>query len=373
MKYKKTLAFVVVLVLVLNLAVYSFATGNPTVFASDVNAAAGKVIFIPIQIKGNSGLMGFKITVLFDSDILIPRTVSRGSVTEQGMFENSIDTGEKTSFDIVWNNTSEIKEDGTLAVIGFTCSDKATGQTELKIGYSPEDTFNEKYENAALECKNGMIDFSGEIRTDERADRREVTPEDIVLAVETVQGDPQIKPTPAVMEAINSLLSQITGNPENYFTSPDEINAAYTEAVKESFVKEVLNVVDETKVVEVIQNALTLIGADSVETVPEDMKIDFINHIELELKEELPEVKELSDFISKADEITVIAQLYSEANAIIEKRNSITGKITDYVTKNLAIWAMCIVGAILIISTVILSNVIITKKKKSRAKSKDEN
>lgn len=362
MKYKKTLAFVVVLVLVLNLAVYSFATGNPTVFASDVNAAAGKVIFIPIQIKGNSGLMGFKITVLFDSDILIPRTVSRGSVTEQGMFENSIDTGEKTSFDIVWNNTSEIKEDGTLAVIGFTCSDKATGQTELKIGYSPEDTFNEKYENAALECKNGMIDFSGEIRTDERADRREVTPEDIVLAVETVQGDPQIKPTPAVMEAINSLLSQITGNPENYFTSPDEITGSYTEALKETFVEDVLGTVGEEKVLEIIQSALDLTGADSVESIQEDKQIDFINNVETAIKEELPDAKELSDYIPADDEKAIISGLFEEAKNRFDKDDSLTGKLKASFSEKKAVWIACIVAGIIAAAGIIF--MVIRKIKK---------
>lgn len=370
MKYKKIFALIVSLVLIWIFSAVGFASKSPTVYISDFNAKPGDAVFIPIQIKDNPGIMGFRITLKYDPKILTPRAVSKGTVTQAGMFEDSVSSSDKGSFDIVWNNVKEIKDDGTLAVAGFTCSGKAADQTEIEISYSQDDTFNEKYENVVFECKNGLIDFTGTAAESERTDKREVTPEDIVIAVETVQGDPQITPTNAVMESVNSLLSQITGNPEPYFSSPDEITASYTQAVKETFVKDVLNTVDETKVAEVIQNALSLTGADSVENVPEDMRVDFINNIETGLKKEMPDIKELSDYISQEDEIPAIAQLLEGANEEIEKSNSAIGKITASASRNPAIWAACIAGGVILIAMIILLIIKSAKKKATKANNK---
>ena len=366
MKYKKILSLIISLVLILIISVNGFAVKTATVYAGDINALPGDAIFIPIQIKDNPGLMGFKITVSFDSKVLTPRVVSRGTVTEKGMFENSVGAGEESSFDIVWNNTSETKMNGTIAVVSFNCSSKAENSTEIALGFSQENTFNEKYEDVPLTCENFNLVFDGSAETSERTDKREVSPEDIVLAVEAVQGDPQITPTAAVMESVNSVLSQITGNPEPYFNSPDEITVSYNDAVKETFAKDVLQVVEAEKVAEIVQNALNLTGAGLIDEIPEDMRSDFINNVESALKEEKSDVKELSDYISQEDEILAINNLFEDAQKEIEKNNSPVAKITDSISKKPTMWTASIVGAIITIAVVILLIIKLAKKKRTK-------
>ncbi len=367
MKYKKIFALIISLVLIWSVSIIGFAAKEATVYVSDVNANPGEAVFIPVQIKNNPGIMGFRITIAYDSKFLVPRAVTKGSVTECGMFESSIGSSENSSIDIVWNNTEEIKKDGTLAVIGFTCLGKAKGQINIELSYTQKDTFNEKYEDVVFECKGGIIDFSGETITNERTDKREVTPEDIVLAVETVQGDPQITPTKAVMDSVNSLLSQITGNPEPYFSSPEEITDSYTEALKESFVKDVLNTVDAVKVQEIIQQALDLTGADSIDSVPEEMRVDFINNVESNLKKELPDVKELSDYIPYNYEIPIISYLFDESKIESQINGSPLEKELSLNSNN---FVFLIIGVG--IALVVLAFALLIKKKGNRKISNKE-
>lgn len=364
MRYKKIFALIVSLVLIWIFSAVGFASKSPTVYISDVNAKPGDALFIPIQIKDNPGIMGFRVTLKYDPNVLTPRAVSKGTVTQAGMFEDSVGASDKGNFDIVWNNTKEIKDDGTLAVAGFTCSGKAADQTEIEIGYSQDDTFNEKYENVVFECKNGLIDFTGAATESERTDKREVTYEDIVLAVETVQGDPQITPTKAVMDSVNSLLSQMTGDPEPYFNSPEEITPAYIESAKETFIKDIVSKVEPEKVVEIIQNALVLSGADSIESIPDDRKVDFVNNVESGLKEELPDVKDLSDYISQDDEVIAVSDLLEKANEEIAKSNSPIAKISGLFSQHQALWIISI--AVVIIILILIALIVYSKSRRKK-------
>lgn len=345
------------------------AAPKAEVYIENTSAKSGSVIFVPLYIKNNPGLMGFRITVRYDVEVLSPRAASRGTVTESGMFEDSVGSSEDASIDVLWNNTKEIKKDGTLAILGFDCSAKATEKTKLEISFSQEDTFNEKYENIVLDCKSATIDFSGEAETSTRKDKREVTDEDIVLAVETVQGDPQIPPTHAVMESVNSLLSHLTGDADPYFNSPDEISESYKEAVKETFVQDVLDAVEVSKVQEIVQNALDRTGATSIETIPEEKQIDFINEVESALREEAPDLKKLSGYIAQEEEMTAIGQLVKEAGKEAEKNDSAIAEISASVSKHPTVWIVCIAGGVpLCILIAMLLYKKIKNKSKTRAK-----
>lgn len=365
MKYKKILAVVISLVLIWLLPIAAAAAKEPTVYAGTVNAKPGDAVFIPIQIKDNPGLMGFRLALSYDPGVLAPRAVSRGSVTQSGMFEDGIVSGKDTSFDIVWNNTEQTNENGTLAIIGFTCFDKAKDSTEIKIAYKQEDTFNEKYEDVKLRCESIKLDFSESAEPIAREDKREVTSEDIVLAVETVQGDPQITPTTAVMDSVNALLSQLTGDPKSYFNSPGEITDSYKTAVTETFVESVLDSVEVTKVQEIIQDALNLVGAASVESIPEDRRADFIRSIESALKDQAPDVKELSDYVSQADELTALSQLMDQVTGEAEENNAPNDEMSTSISQKTVVCIVCAAVAALLIALAVL---LILKKRKKKAK-----
>lgn len=362
---KKTIA-VALLCIILCPLLTCTAAAKAEVYIENTSARSGSVLFVPLYIKNNPGLMGFRITVRYDDEVLSPRAAVRGTVTESGMFEDSVGSSEDASIDVLWNNTTEIKKDGTLAILGFDCSAKATEQTKLEISFSQEDTFNEKYENVVFDCKNAVIDFGGETKTSTRKDKREVTDEDIVLAVETVQGDPQIPPTHAVMESVNSLLSQLTGDPEPYFDTPDEIQGSYKEAVQETFVQDALDAVEAAKALEIVQNALDRTGAPSIDTIPEDMRIDFINEVEAGLREEAPDLKELSDFVSQEDEMPVIAQLFETAGKELEKSDSAMEKVSEAISEKPTVWIVCIAGGMLLVILII----IVLKRKLNKANKK---
>lgn len=347
-----------------------FAAENAEVYIDGFSAKSGAVIFVPLCIKNNPGLMGFRVTVQYDPDVLSPRAVARGTVTESGLFEDSAASSEDASVDVLWNNTKEIKKDGTLAVLGFDCSAAAAEKTELKISFTQADTFNEKYEDVVLTCKGAVIDFGGESQTQAPKDKRDVTSEDVVLAVETVQGNPQMPPTQAVMESVNSLLSQLTGDPDPYFDTPDAIHGSYKKAVQETFVQDALDAVEADKVQQIVQAALDRAGASSVETIPEDMRIDFIHQVEAGLQEEAPDLKELSDFVSQEDEMPIIAQLMEEAGKENEEDEPIAEHPPDSASHKSMVWIVCITDGIVLILLIVF---IVLKKRKKKPIKQDKN
>ena len=365
MKYKKLSAVVIALVLIWLISIPVLAAQEPVVYAGTVSVEPGEAVFIPIQIKDNPGLMGFRLTLSYDPAVLAPRAVTRGSVTQTGSLEDSIGTATEPSFDVVWHDTAQTEKNGALAIVGFTCFDKAKDNTEIKVSYTQADTFNEQYEDVVLRCENIVIDFTGKTETADRTDRREVTSEDIVLAVETVQGDPQIRPTAAVMESGNALLSQFTGDPTPYFTSPDEITGSYADAVTETFVNDVLAAVEVSKVQQIVQNALGLVGAASVETVSEDRRVDFIRQVEADLKTEAGDVKELSDYMSQENELAAIAKLLNEASAEAEENGRAGEKTPTVFAKHPILWGVCAAVAALLIALAVF---LVLKKRKKKTK-----
>lgn len=363
---KKTIA-VALLCIILCPLLTCIAAPKAEVYIENTSAKSGSVIFVPLYIKNNPGLMGFRITVRYDAEVLSPRAAARGTVTESGLFEDSAASSEDASVDVLWNNTKEIKKDGTLAILGFDCSAAAAEKTELKISFTQADTFNEQYEDVVLTCKGAVIDFGAEVQMKAPKDKREVTSEDVVLAVETVQGDPKIPPTKAVMESVNSLLSQLTGDLEPYFDTPDAIQGSYKAAVQETFIQDALDAVEAVKVLEIVQNALDRTGAPSIETIPEEMRIDFINEVEAGLREEAPDLKELSDFVSQEDEMPVIAQLFAAAGKELEKSDSAIAEISASVSKHPTVWIVCIAGGVLLC---ILIAMLLYKKIKNKSKTR---
>ncbi|MGN0542910.1 MAG: cohesin domain-containing protein [Acutalibacteraceae bacterium] len=365
MKYKKLIAAVLFLLLSLSMIISSFAANTAVVYALDTNANAGKVVFIPIQIKDNPGLMGFRLTITYDPETFSPRLVSRGSLTESGALEDSIGTSEEASFDIVWNDTKQTDKDGTVAVVGFDCSSKASGSAQISIRYAPEDTFNEKYEDVSIDCRSVNISFEGNAETAAPEDKRDITPEDIVLAVETVQGDPQMEPTQAVMDAVNAVLTQLTGQKEPYYNSPEEITPSYIESVKETFTQDVLDSVEASQAMEIVQNALDTVEAESPDAVQEDRKIDFISNVEAALEAKAPDIKTLSDYIKTDDEIAVISDLLEGAKKEAESNKNVSEKLAASFNEN-SLFPIAVICLAVVIAAVSVCTVIRKNRKKSR-------
>lgn len=147
---KKVFCVICVLLLLMSSGIHAFSSeSTPHIYAQQMTADKGESEIINIKISDNSGLMGLKIHLAYLSECLDVRSVSRGTVTQKGTFMDNVGLKEG-GFDIIWYNTEEVKEDGTIASIyADVLSDEPF---QIYISYSEKDTFNGKYENVKFEC-----------------------------------------------------------------------------------------------------------------------------------------------------------------------------------------------------------------------------
>lgn len=115
---------------------------------SDINVFKAQSIDIPIKIKNNKGLMGYKFTVKAKN--LSISDVVQGETFADGMFNYRI--GEKKdSAEIIWTNNTETKTDGELFTVKADITDSKK-HCQLNIIYSPSDTIDGNYNEVSLAC-----------------------------------------------------------------------------------------------------------------------------------------------------------------------------------------------------------------------------
>lgn len=253
---------------------------------------------VPLSIRDNPGLMGFKLIVKYDSSILQPKTVTRGTVTQTGMMNDSIEVGDSGSLLIVWSDTDAVKEDGTLAVLTFKASKQT--DTTLTVSYSQPDTFDGVFNDVTLDCKPVEIRFGSEVATTmpvtKQPDNR-----DIIAAVDSVEENTDVS-------AVNEAIKRLTGT-EDLYSTPEEVQSAYSAAVADNFVETALLAVDGEKTNTAIQTALQEVGAETVESVPSDKQASFVQAVEAALQAEAPDVPTISDTMPPDEAVQVIGTL----------------------------------------------------------------
>lgn len=125
------------------------------IYADDFYALPGETVEIPVYISNNTGIMGFKLNFTYNKDLLTPVSVTKGDVTSTGTLNDSIGTTEQNTFSTLWNNTTEVGENGELFVLTFKVNDNASyGTADIDISFSQADTFNEKYDDVKLICRD---------------------------------------------------------------------------------------------------------------------------------------------------------------------------------------------------------------------------
>lgn len=153
--FKKYLGLIMVFVLTLSLSVNVVAGNVSAVYGNSVKCNAGETVLIPIYIKDNSGIMGFRINVTYPSQIFESPKITKGNVTKSGSLNDSIKSTTNGTFDVLWSNTENVKSDGTLFTVELKVKDNAvTDKYSIGISYDQDDTFNEKWQDVKLDCSD---------------------------------------------------------------------------------------------------------------------------------------------------------------------------------------------------------------------------
>lgn len=215
MKHKKWLtAGLAIVFLMLVMAVGASATeGIPVLYAEPVAATPGAEIAVPIYVENNNGIMGFKVNVRYDSSVLQNPSITRGDLTSAGMFNDSIGgTYEQTNeFFVLWSSDADVTGDGTLFVVHFQVAEDAIqGEYPISLTYSPEDTFNEAWEDVAFTCQPIMLTIQNYSVTEITPPESTTTP---VATEPDTEKPTETQPTTATEKPTESTTAEAAVNP----------------------------------------------------------------------------------------------------------------------------------------------------------------
>ena len=329
-----------------------------------------ETVLIPVNIKDNSGIMGFKITVEYPSDIIEIISVSRGSITSSGNFNTNLGTSADV-FDVLWNNVEDITDDGTLFVIAATAKKQIKDETIIRISFSQPDTFNESWEDVQLKCENIIIlPFTAETQitesektttsaTDSQAPTNKVDNSQIIDAVkltliqEGISIFSAIVDEEAFLSAFEKNFGILTGNINSGIDSMDELQSAYKDAYKDKFVSETTGNLDATDIQNAVESALKDIGKTNIEDLSNEEKQIFVSKVENNLREKYDELPSISQDIDLEAAVEIIED-------ITEKNDEQTDD-NDSNKKNTVKIVIIAVVLIVVIAAIII---ILLKKKK---------
>lgn len=164
LNFKKLIAIVVCLaillssVIVTNIFVYAEITA--TVYSEEISATAGQTVKVPVMIKDNTGIMGWKLTFDYDTDVLTPLSVEYGEVISGGLQDNIEGDMVPGSINVYWAGSDNEYYNGVMFYINFAVNESAVGNTKIDISFSQADTFDTDFNDVYLNCEPISLNIS---------------------------------------------------------------------------------------------------------------------------------------------------------------------------------------------------------------------
>ncbi|MBQ6467713.1 MAG: hypothetical protein IJJ61_07185 [Clostridia bacterium] len=380
MKYKKLFACIISLSLLWMVAFPAFAVSTAHVFANSIQAVPGKTVSIPVKIENNPGLMGFKLTFEYSSKILSSPKVQKGSVTKNGMMNDSITSQTNGSFDVVWSDSSETAENGVLMILQFEVKENASdGKYDIKCTYSQDDTFNEKLESVHLNVSNINVEISKQVNL------KTVGEEKTTVTSDTASSDSSKSFSDEVLEKVDSRFVEsairnalddfdadsVNDIDENQYSdfndkvtdtlssygadinaNPDSLEdyrELYEKAKEKTVIDSVLSSTDSQDIIDVIEETLKKYNAKEISDISaETDKINFTADVISFLDEKGAEIDE--DIVERI-KIDNISSLYNSAEdtlnsgKAVQKEASIIKK-DSYRSRNIIVAFFIVFGVV---------------------------
>lgn len=226
MKRKIISIFIVMVLMIGTVSGIALANDNnvAVIYAENVQVDAGEQVIIPICVKDNAGMAGFRIILEYDATVFEPVKVSTGELTSVGMISDSITSENTGKVDVVWFHNSNISDDGCLFNIVLSVSNEVvTGDYTISLSYQPDDTATEDGLDVELQCEDFVINVQGlAIEEQESTEPVEETTEE---STETVEES---------TEAVEETTEESTGAVEETTEAVEEITEESTEVVEET-------------------------------------------------------------------------------------------------------------------------------------------
>ena len=271
------------------------AANKAKVYADSISAKQGKTLTIPVQIKENKGLMGFKISLEYPANVIRIDSVSKGTITKSGNFNHN--NGLKDGIiDIIWNSVEDVKGDGTLFIVNVFIKSELQQNEKIKITYSQPDTFNEKWQDVFLDCNDIiLLSENHKSKQTEINDKSNVVTSGSVInsskkqniddkyVVDTVISVLKQNGYEALEQASNNkdFLKKINEELGTMFSDFESIKNNYNKSYQNEFIKKVTSSIDNENIVKAVKKAMSKNNIKSIETGSDNN--EFIEDVQNEL------------------------------------------------------------------------------------------
>lgn len=173
---KKKVAFILAMILLLGY-MYPIAgqaaddTFNvytkPELKTENVSVIKGSTVTVPVSISNNCGLMGMQIKVEYDNTCLVPISVESTDIFSTGEVNDSVETSQDNTFDVIWAGSENMNSDGKLFNMTFYCNEKTElDETTISISTIEDNTYTEDYSPISCVSTNSTVDINTKVNPD---------------------------------------------------------------------------------------------------------------------------------------------------------------------------------------------------------------
>lgn len=333
---KKT-AFVLILFILISMLQVPAVAVNYEIEEINVSAAVGEEIDIPIVLKNNKGLMGFRISVSCNPEELDIVAVKKGDVIDGGIYYTNFGNSD-TGFDVLWNSTENITKDGTLFTISVKLKSKAKNEAKIQLISVKGDTFDGMWNDIELNCHEITVKKSAEknptqpvsqMQTVSQDNNSVIMPSDetIVEAFKTALNNTDYESVydaagdKEFIESVNNLLSESAGLEDyNWIFDYDSAIQVYEQAYENIFFNTVKSTLKSEDVNSAVQEVMKKMQISSVSEIPEGKEEKFVKEVQKRLNKLSPEMPDVEGDVDTDEAMKLLKQAYGLANGGVPQK-----------------------------------------------------
>ena len=128
--------------------------------ADSGETAPGGIVEIPVRISNNSGIKGFYTKISYDSNVLTPIEVKKGTAFDTGDIISNLEKPTQGELNVVGYGARTASNDGVLYTVVFKVSDTASGSYEINLSYDRDNTYDGNMNGIIASCINGSINVT---------------------------------------------------------------------------------------------------------------------------------------------------------------------------------------------------------------------
>lgn len=199
-------------------SVYAVDTYHVSTAASAIQMVEKNQYIVPIYIRNNQGLMGFRIDLNYDTQNVKIQSVTKGLVTAKGNFSSNVALEQNNEVvSVLWNTTQNVTGNGSIMYLGVKVLNPEAETVNIEVNYSQPDTFNEQWKDVVLQCDS--ISFKPQQIVDGSNESKDDGMKELIQSNEEMQYQSQAE-------------QSITKSQQNSAISEDQIKGALVRTLK---------------------------------------------------------------------------------------------------------------------------------------------